>query len=752
MSLCAFVGPSGLALRPSVRNFAVTPIRSHVRLSVRRHVVCASVDHAKDDSSGALEDESEQSSVGESGVSTSASQEVTEQTKEESNPGIDSGGGAGHGDGGSGGRGGDGESEDDSRSWLPFALVAPVAPRARQARNFLMNEILLLKRLVHWISTSTANSLHVILKVVPPQVLVAIISVISTLAGAKVKSRNDIRAKERARIEAARKAKAKLESDLRNNYQTLANSLLKSAIKLAERLVLVVEHSSLHCDPETPDCGTGQSPVYSAYLLARYLATVELFKKRSSVLDLGFPAADRIFLNILGRIQGVLAADDAVLKHMQETERYFKPGKGRQPMPAGPLQIMPRAQLCIGELVLRRDVTNSDTRSMTAEEVSRQTTNSIISYAEFSRQLQEDTYMERWFSPVIESFRQLEHSCKHDVVVARRAHKKGNGQPERRTGARVFFLQAALMDLVDFLDPGPECRFIPMHQRRRLRAGPQHFHEEQRMPKSLHLLYEQLAILRDNRVHDVHFKERLKLQEGVEVYVKSPETDGESTIEPKGHGDCPFSQRVLLVLEEMEIPYKAVAIPSDAKPSWFHLLHPLNLTPVIYHEGQLVGESKQIISYLLHKFPNNKKLAQTDHLRLAVGTAAFTRFHPRFKAWLAGEKKALQDVENELRHLNKTLAIAQERNEGKPFLGGENFSREDTAIVPVLHHLEVAGRALKQWSIPKDCDAVIKYLEAAREMASFKKTAASPGAIIAGYGRLVKNGGEPRLWLADILE
>lgn len=176
-----------------------------------------------------------------------------------------------------------------------------------------------------------------------------------------------------------------------------------------------------------------------------------------------------------------------------------------------------------------------------------------------------------------------------------------------------------------------------------------------------------------------------------------------------------------------------------------------NVTPVVYHNGVLIEDSKQIVAYLLAGFPKHKPLATTAHLKLAVGTSAFTRFHPRFKAWLSGNKDALKDVEGELRKLNKTLADIQKLNNGLPFVGGAALSREDTAIAPMLHHVSVAGPALMKWNIPADCTALRAYLDAMKKIPSFAKTAAPDDVIIKGYGHL-KEGLKPRIKWAALRE
>ncbi len=158
------------------------------------------------------------------------------------------------------------------------------------------------------------------------------------------------------------------------------------------------------------------------------------------------------------------------------------------------------------------------------------------------------------------------------------------------------------------------------------------------------------------------------------------------------------------------------------------------------------------MSYLVDRFPANRQLASSENLRLKFGSAKFRRFHPNFINWLCGKENAKREMEKELQDLNDALVTAQDTNEGLPFFGGERFSREDTALAPFLHQVAVAGKALKNWSIPEHCGAVIRYLEAARKEETFRKTMAGNTSIVAGYRRVMNCGADLTLHLSDSLE
>lgn len=67
---------------------------------------------------------------------------------------------------------------------------------------------------------------------------------------------------------------------------------------------------------------------YSAYFLAQCFGIVEILNMRTNILDLRFPASDQVFSKILGRIQGIIAADVAALANIQPSESFFKNAPG----------------------------------------------------------------------------------------------------------------------------------------------------------------------------------------------------------------------------------------------------------------------------------------------------------------------------------------------------------------------------------------------------------------------------------------
>ncbi len=82
------------------------------------------------------------------------------------------------------------------------------------------------------------------------------------------------------------------------------------------------------------------------------------------------------------------------------------------------------------------------------------------------------------------------------------------------------------------------------------------------------------------------------------------------------------SQRVLWLLEELEVPYELVRYERDAKtmlaPPELKAIHPLGKSPVITDEGEVLAETGAIVEYLLERYGQGR-------LAPAAGTSAAHR-------------------------------------------------------------------------------------------------------------------------------
>ncbi|CAM6128733.1 unnamed protein product [Calypogeia fissa] len=207
----------------------------------------------------------------------------------------------------------------------------------------------------------------------------------------------------------------------------------------------------------------------------------------------------------------------------------------------------------------------------------------------------------------------------------------------------------------------------------------------------------------------------------VEVLVKA------AVGQPDQLGDCPFSQRVLLTLEEKGVPYEAKYIDTSNKPAWFLEANPEGKVPVIKDEGKWVADSDVITELLEQKFPDPPLAAAPA----PVGGKLFGAFVQFLvsKDENDGKEEALLE---ELKALNEYL------KEHGPYLNVEKISALDLALAPKLYHLKIALGHYKKWSIPEDLTYLNKYIENVFSRESFVKTKAPEAVVVKGWEAKVK--------------
>ncbi|KAH6799410.1 dehydroascorbate reductase 1 [Perilla frutescens var. frutescens] len=210
----------------------------------------------------------------------------------------------------------------------------------------------------------------------------------------------------------------------------------------------------------------------------------------------------------------------------------------------------------------------------------------------------------------------------------------------------------------------------------------------------------------------------LKASEPLQVCAK------ESSTAPSKLGDCPFTQRVLLTLEEKHLPYDLKLVDLRNKPEWFLSISPEGKVPLIKLDEKWIPDSDVITQALEEKFP--KPSLATPPEKAAVGSKIFSTFIGFLKSKdpSDGTEQALLD---QLTALNSYL----EKN--GPFINGEAISAVDLSLAPKLYHLDIALGHYKNWSIPDSLAYVKSYMKTIFSRDSFAKTRAQVQDVIEGW-------------------
>jgi glutathione S-transferase len=194
-------------------------------------------------------------------------------------------------------------------------------------------------------------------------------------------------------------------------------------------------------------------------------------------------------------------------------------------------------------------------------------------------------------------------------------------------------------------------------------------------------------------------------------------------------GDCPFSQRTYLDLEEKKLQYKGTFVQegeNDSKPDWFMKNNPSGLMPVLRDGDQWIQDSDKIFEHLESKFPE-PSLKPSDSVK-EVGKDIF----PKFMGWLqeknssAADKKS--EFEAELKSFEKHI------KEKGPYIDGDKVTDADLSVSPKLLHARVALKYWYDYEFPAELTALRDYMHRMEERPSFQKTRPTDDLIIQGWG------------------
>ncbi|MQM17334.1 hypothetical protein Taro_050303 [Colocasia esculenta] len=184
--------------------------------------------------------------------------------------------------------------------------------------------------------------------------------------------------------------------------------------------------------------------------------------------------------------------------------------------------------------------------------------------------------------------------------------------------------------------------------------------------------------------------------EPLEICVKA------SATYPDKLGDCPFTQRILLTLEEKQLPYDMKLVDLANKPEWFLKLYPEGKVPVIKIEDKWIADSDVIAQSLEEKYPEPSLVTPPE--KATAGAKIF----PTFIGFLKS-KDPSDGTEQAL--LTELTSFNDYIKENGPFINGERISAADLSLGPKLYHLEIALGHYKNWAVPESLAYVRNYMK-----------------------------------------
>ena len=151
------------------------------------------------------------------------------------------------------------------------------------------------------------------------------------------------------------------------------------------------------------------------------------------------------------------------------------------------------------------------------------------------------------------------------------------------------------------------------------------------------------------------------------------------------------SQRILWLLEELQLPYEVKQYRRDARtrlaPPELKAVHPLGKSPVITDDGRVVAESGAIVDYLIRRHgggrlqPDPSSAAYDDYvqwLHFAEGSAMLPLLLKLYTTRLGDaaaplEPRITSEIANHLGYIDSRL-------EGRDYVLGSAFSGADIQL------------------------------------------------------------------------
>ena len=167
--------------------------------------------------------------------------------------------------------------------------------------------------------------------------------------------------------------------------------------------------------------------------------------------------------------------------------------------------------------------------------------------------------------------------------------------------------------------------------------------------------------------------------------------------------DCPFSQKVRVVLKEKDLEYETIFIDlrkgEQKKPDFLHL-NPLGKVPVLMDDEEVIYESTIINEYLDDEYPHPSLLPEDSAARAKVRLLedhCDNFFIPPtavllYELYKPEGERDLQRIDQSREELRRCLAYVEEHLGAGDYIGGSQFTLADAAFAPraiLLNRLSV---------------------------------------------------------------
>ncbi|XP_032052167.1 chloride intracellular channel protein 2 [Anser cygnoides] len=231
----------------------------------------------------------------------------------------------------------------------------------------------------------------------------------------------------------------------------------------------------------------------------------------------------------------------------------------------------------------------------------------------------------------------------------------------------------------------------------------------------------------------------------IELFVKAG-LDGENI------GNCPFCQRLFMVLWLKGVKFNVTTVDMTRKPEELKDLAPGTNPPFLLFNRELKTDFIKIEEFLEQTLgpPTYPHLSPKYKESFDVGSDIFAKFsayikNPRKEANSNLEKALLREFHRLDQYLNNPLPeeIDQDSVEDiavskRKFLDGDHLTLADCNLLPKLHIIKIAAKKYRDFEIPADMTGVWRYLNNAYACDEFSHTCPADEEIIHTYASVAR--------------
>jgi glutathione S-transferase len=164
-----------------------------------------------------------------------------------------------------------------------------------------------------------------------------------------------------------------------------------------------------------------------------------------------------------------------------------------------------------------------------------------------------------------------------------------------------------------------------------------------------------------------------------------------------GHPKATCTQRVLILLEELELKYDFNEIDltsGQQKEAEYLELQPFGKVPVVKYGDRTLFESRSILRYIARNNRNPINLLGDVNCDIWLEVES-QNFNPHASAIVAEKvfKKTNDEkvIEENLNALEKVLDVYEQRLASQEYIGGDSYSIADIAHIPYAYMLLKSG-------------------------------------------------------------